>query len=111
MYFVKVERHRDSRLMDLATGSPYETVTITTLTRDRPVLTALLKEARAQALARQEGKMVIYCSHGPEWRPFGQPRKRRPISSVILDQGLKERIMNDVRSFIDNSQWYIDRGK
>jgi chaperone BCS1 len=96
--------------MDLSTGSPYETITITTLSRDRPVLNQMLLEARARALASQQGKTVIYCSYGPEWRPFGQPRKRRPLASVILDKGLKEYLMNDVQSFIRNGQWYTDRG-
>ncbi|KAI8055160.1 BCS1 N terminal-domain-containing protein, partial [Syncephalis plumigaleata] len=108
--WMQVERRRDSRLMDLSTGSPYETITITTLSRDRPVLNQMLVEARARALASQQGKTVIYCSYGPEWRPFGQPRKRRPLASVVLDKDLKEYLTNDVQSFIRNGQWYTDRG-
>ena len=53
------------------------------------------------------------CGHaamGSEWRPFGYPRRRRPLDSVVLDEGVGERILNDVREFIDNPQWYIDRG-
>jgi chaperone BCS1 len=96
--------------MDLTTGSPYETITVTTLSRDRGLLTDMLSEARARALASQEGKTVIYCSYGPEWRPFGQPRKRRPLASVILDQDLKRRLVDDVKAFINNGKWYIDRG-
>jgi hypothetical protein len=47
---------------------------------------------------------------GSEWRPFGYPRRRRPLDSVVLDQGVGERILNDVQEFINNPQWYIDRG-
>ncbi|KAI9591739.1 BCS1 N terminal-domain-containing protein [Syncephalis fuscata] len=108
--WMQVERRRDSRLMDLSTGSPYETIMITTLSRDRTVLNDMLVEARSRALASQEGKTVIYCSYGPEWRPFGQPRKRRPLDSVILDLNLKQHLVNDVKSFIANGQWYTNRG-
>lgn len=52
----------------------------------------------------------MYTAMGPEWRPFGHPRKRRPISSVILDEGVSDRILNDCRDFIKNPGWYADRG-
>jgi chaperone BCS1 len=107
----QVQRQRDGKMMDLTTGSPWETITLTTLSRDRDVFTALLKEAQQMAIAKQEGKTVIYTSYGPEWRPFGMPRKRRMLDSVILDNGIKERIVDDVQAFIGSGKWYNDRGK
>lgn len=62
------------------------------------------------ALQKTEGKTVIYTAMGSEWRPFGYPRRRRPLDSVVLDDGVGERILGDVQEFIDNPQWYIDRG-
>jgi chaperone BCS1 len=98
-------------MMDLTTGSPWETIMLTTLSRDRDIFTALLKEAQQMAIAKQEGKTVIYTSYGPEWRPFGMPRKRRLLDSVILDDGIKERIVEDVKAFIGSGKWYNDRGE
>lgn len=109
--WMKVERQRDGKMMDLSTGSPWETITVTTLSRDRHVFTQLLQEAQEMALKKQEGKTVIYTSYGPEWRPFGMPRKRRSLDSVVLDKGVKERIVADVKAFIGNGKWYNDRGK
>ncbi|KAK3845728.1 MAG: BCS1 N terminal-domain-containing protein [Linnemannia gamsii] len=108
--WIQVERTRDAKMMDLSTGAPWETVTLTTLSRDRQVFTELLQEAQKMALLNQEGKTVIYTSWGPEWRPFGQPRKRRVLESVILDEGIGERIVRDVREFVKNEKWYADRG-
>lgn len=108
--WIQVERTRDAKMMDLSTGAPWETVTLTTLSRDRQVFTELLQEAQRMALANQEGKTVIYTSWGPEWRPFGPPRKRRLLSSVILDDGIGERIVWDVQEFVKNEKWYADRG-
>lgn len=62
------------------------------------------------ALKAHEGKTVMYTAMGSEWRPFGHPRKRRPIESVVLDSGLGERILSDCREFIENPGWYSDRG-
>lgn len=63
------------------------------------------------ALTKTEGKTIMYVGMGSEWRPFGHPRKRRPLSSVILDEGLSDKILTDVKEFIGNPSWYGDRGK
>ncbi|XP_037857459.1 mitochondrial chaperone BCS1 isoform X2 [Chlorocebus sabaeus] len=52
----------------------------------------------------------MYTAVGSEWRPFGYPRRRRPLNSVVLQQGLADRIVSDVQEFIDNPKWYTDRG-
>ena len=71
---------------------------------------SLSAEARKMALQKMEGKTIMYTAMGSEWRQFGYPRKRRPIDSVILDRGIAESILSDVREFISNPQWYMDRG-
>jgi mitochondrial chaperone BCS1 len=97
-------------MVDMKKGSPWESVTLTTLSRDRHVFSELLTEARQLAIDSQEGKTVVYTCWGLEWRPFGQPRQKRPLSSVILDAGVKERIVSDVKDFLSASKWYHERG-
>jgi len=63
------------------------------------------------ALKKQEGRTIMYTAMGSEWRPFGHPRKRRPLNSVVLDEGVSERILRDVQDFTNNPTWYTDRGK
>ncbi|KAG9290729.1 hypothetical protein G9A89_011692 [Geosiphon pyriformis] len=108
--WIQVQRQRDSKTINLSTGGPWEIITLTTLSRDRDIFPELLTKARQLALAKQEGKTVIYTSWGPEWRPFGLPRKRRSLDSVILDKDVKEKIVWDVRDFINNGNWYSQRG-
>ena len=74
------------------------------------VYCSLFLQARKMALQRMEGKTIMYTALGSEWRQFGYPRKRRPINSVILDRGIAENILTDVREFIHTPQWYMDRG-
>jgi chaperone BCS1 len=57
-----------------------------------------------------EGKTVMYTAMGHEWREFGNPRKRRPLQSVILDEQKAERILADIREFIGSAAWYSERG-
>lgn len=92
-------------------GIPWETVTLTTLSSDRDKFRGLLSEARDMALRAQQGKLVIHTAWGTEWRPFGQPRRKRPLHSVVLAEGVSDRIEEDVKAFLQRRQWYEDRGK
>ena len=108
--WIRVERNREKQMMDFQTGVPWESVTLTAIGRNRSVYFDILEEAKQLALQKQEGKTIMYTALGAEWRPFGYPRKKRPISSVILDRGISEKILKDVTDFVDNPQWYMDRG-
>lgn len=108
--FILIKRERSGRMIDLVNSSPYETITLTTLYRDRHLFNEILNEAKNIALKTNEGKTVIYTSFGPEWRKFGQPKAKRMLPSVILDKGIKENILSDVHEFLDNGKWYSDRG-
>ncbi|KAJ3158273.1 hypothetical protein HDU86_002982 [Geranomyces michiganensis] len=106
----QVERQRERNMIDLKSGTPWETITLTTLSRDRKLFAKMLEAAKGAALAKEEGKTVVYTSYGPEWRPFGNPRKRRPVASVVLSGGIAEDIVADVRAFLTGGKWYHDRG-
>lgn len=108
--FMLVNRERLGKLLDMTLGSPFETVTLTTLYRDRALFGSLLSEAKNMALKAREGKTVLFTSWGPDWRPFGQPRKKRMLGLVILDEGLAESIVADVKDFLTSGDWYHQRG-
>lgn len=108
--FIFVNRVREAKSRDLQTGRPWETVTLTTLYSQRHVFEDLFKEAHEYAAKSHEGKTVIYNSWGTEWRQFGNPRRKRPLDSVVLDVGVKERVVEDVKDFLGSGSWYYDRG-
>lgn len=105
-----VDRVREQQTVDLNTGKPWECVKLTTLGRSRSVFEDFLHEAMSLADTRSEHATTIYTNWGTEWRPFGAPRRRRPLDSVILDDGVAEAIVEDVREFIASADWYTDRG-
>ena len=79
---------------------PWETVTLTTLGKHRDLFVDILDDARQLAMDEHSGKTVMYTVIGTEWRPFGHPRQRRPLDSVVLTNGLSQTIVNDVKEFI-----------
>ncbi|KAJ7940425.1 BCS1 N terminal-domain-containing protein [Mycena leptocephala] len=112
--WMQVKRERETRSMmggqQAGMSVPWETVTLTTLSRDRALFPELLAEARDLGMRGQEGKLVIHTAWGTEWRPFGKPRRKRPIQSVVLEPGMAEKIEEDIKAFLARRQWYADRG-
>ncbi|XP_065357050.1 mitochondrial chaperone BCS1 [Calliphora vicina] len=108
--WIQVERTREQQTLDLHMGVPWESVTLTAFGRNKQLYFEILEDARQLALQATEGKTIMYTAMGPEWRQFGHPRRRRPVSSVVLDKDISERIISDCKEFISNSQWYADRG-
>ena len=108
--FVLVERQRDNRSIDISSGSPWETLTLTTMAWNEKIFRKILSEAQAMALEREVGRTVVYNPIGHDWRAFGDPKSVRVFDSVILDNGVAETIANDVSEFLKTKQWYADRG-
>jgi chaperone BCS1 len=107
--FIAVNRQRE-KTFDLAAGVPFETVTLTTLYSHRHIFEDLFTEAHKLAQQLQEGKTTMYTAWGTEWRPFGDPKRKRPLDSVVLEEGVKERIVEDIQRFLEARTWYLDRG-
>ncbi|KAF8212015.1 BCS1 N terminal-domain-containing protein [Mycena galopus ATCC 62051] len=112
--WMQVKRERETRSMmggqQAGMTVPWETVKLTTLSRDRGLFPELLAEARDLGMQGQEGKLVIHTAWGTEWRPFGKPRRKRPVQSVVLEPGMAEKIETDLKAFLARRQWYADRG-
>lgn len=108
--FMLVHRERSNQIVNISNGTPFEAIKLTTLYRDRGLFNELLADAKTLAVKAQTGKTVIYTSWANEWRPFGQPKAKRMLSSVILDKHVKENILADVKDFLRNGHWYHERG-
>lgn len=107
--WIAVNRTRETKQFD-KDGKPWETITLTTLYSQRHVFESMFKEAHELAVENTEGKTPIYIPRSVSWEPFGNPRQKRPLESVILDQGVKEKIVTDVQDFMTSDKWYADRG-
>lgn len=107
--YIAVNREKHNTA-NMNTGEPHETVQMTTLWAHRHVFEDVFGEAHTMAAKANEGKTIVYAARGMEWAPLGDPRKKRPLPSVVLDEGVKEGIVADVQDFLGRQQWYVDRG-
>lgn len=97
-------------MLDMNSGKPWEKVEFTAVGRNTSIFTMLLSDAYEQSSKLEENKTIIFTNWGSEWKPFGQPRKKRSIDSVILDNGVAERLIDDVSEWMASSAWYSERG-
>jgi chaperone BCS1 len=107
--YIAVNRERQSTA-NLQTGEPFETVTLTTLYAHRFIFEDIFTEAHNISAKAHEGKTTMFITKSMNWEPLGVPRKKRPLNSVVLDEGIKEKIVGDVKDFLGRQQWYVDRG-
>lgn len=109
-HFLFVERSRESQMLDMNSGKPWEKVEFTAVGRNTNIFNMILSDAYEQCSKQEENKTIIFTNWGAEWKPFGQPRNKRSIDSVILDQNVSQRLLADVNEWIASSTWYSDRG-
>jgi chaperone BCS1 len=107
--FIAVNRERIGKSFD-SNGRPFETIKLTTLYHHRHIFEDIFREANAMAMQSTEGKTQIYTALRTTWEVSGQPKRRRPFESVVLEKGLSERILHDVEEFLSARTWYLDRG-
>jgi len=57
----------------------------------------------------REQRISIYASKGDGWR-LAASNPKRLSGSIILDSGIEEDIVQDVRDFLVSKKWYLERG-
>ncbi|KZS98650.1 P-loop containing nucleoside triphosphate hydrolase protein [Sistotremastrum niveocremeum HHB9708] len=87
-----------------------EVLSISVVARSNSVLKQLVLEAKKDYEAEAIHRVQIYFadSHG-SWR-WTDSRHKRPMSSIVLNPGVKEVLLNDARDFLRSEKWYADRG-
>ncbi|KAG9047449.1 hypothetical protein FS837_002212 [Tulasnella sp. UAMH 9824] len=94
-----------------AVGTEYvESLTLSILGRDHAILRELLLEAQTLHKSQEQNRVAIYIADNyNNWRWSGS-RPKRPLSSIILEPGVKEMLIDDAKDFLTSEDWYAARG-
>ncbi|KAG8950019.1 hypothetical protein FRC04_008098 [Tulasnella sp. 424] len=94
-----------------AVGTEYvESLTLSILGRDHAILRELLLEAQTLHKSQEQNRVAIYIADNyNNWRWSGS-RPKRPMSSIILEPGVKEMLIEDAKDFLTSEDWYAARG-
>ncbi|EIM80091.1 P-loop containing nucleoside triphosphate hydrolase protein [Stereum hirsutum FP-91666 SS1] len=90
--------------------SGYDTLSISVVARNNSVLKQLVLQAKKEYEAEAVHRIQIYFadSYG-SWR-WTDSRHKRPMSSIVLNPGVKEMLVADTHDFLRSEKWYADRG-
>ncbi|EAQ85121.1 hypothetical protein CHGG_09135 [Chaetomium globosum CBS 148.51] len=112
--FRRTQNQQQSAYM---TASEREEISISCFGRNPAILKELLHEARDAFLKKDEAKTAIYRgtskagSTEPQWQRC-MSRTSRPFSTVILNDQLKQDLIDDVTDYLNPTtrRWYANRG-
>lgn len=83
-----------------------ERLDIRFFTRNTAIVTRFLDEAEDY---REPGKLKMYSSQGG-WFEMLPQKPKRPLHTVFASQEVKSAIVDRMRWFIENEQYFLDRG-
>ncbi|VUC25812.1 unnamed protein product [Clonostachys rosea] len=114
LLFIRTE---DSNRGTNLSASEREIIQISCFGRNPAVLKDLLLEARQLYLSKDQSKTIIYRGTGskpndsPSWKRC-VARFSRPFSTILLNEEIKQRVIDDVADYIDPNtrRWYANRG-
>ncbi|RWR99314.1 mitochondrial chaperone BCS1-like protein [Dinothrombium tinctorium] len=80
--------------------------------RDKSIFEALLREAENFYKERNkvENRTCVYSGSKGYWNQIGNPRRIRPLSSVLLPSEVTKRLIDDLTEFAKSEDWYIEHG-
>ncbi|TFK48493.1 P-loop containing nucleoside triphosphate hydrolase protein [Heliocybe sulcata] len=84
---------------------------ISVVARNNDILKKLVLEAKREYEKDAEHRVHIFMadtSYGC-WRWNGA-RQKRPMSSIVLEPGVKEMLLSDCKDFLQSEEWYAERG-
>ncbi|QRV88583.1 mitochondrial chaperone BCS1 [Ceratobasidium sp. AG-Ba] len=83
---------------------------ISVVARNNAVIKKLVLQAKSEYEQDMEHRVHIFLAdqHGG-WRWNGA-RQKRPMSSIVLEPGVKDMLLADAKDFLRSEDWYAERG-
>lgn len=93
------------------TYRPEEELSISCVSRTPDMVKDLLGQCRLDYLKLIDNKTTVFENRNNDWDCIAT-RARRPMSTVIMDEKVKQMITNDVKAYLDPKAraWYGKRG-
>ncbi|KAF8128052.1 P-loop containing nucleoside triphosphate hydrolase protein [Mycena galopus ATCC 62051] len=123
-YWVEIKRTGNGSNQDVMQG-PYampgrygasgSSISVTVYTLDMNVMSDLVEDARKRYLEVNRPNVVIYLTDSPQFGPHQtwgtvKHKIRRPLSSIILPDGVVDALVADAEEFLHTENWYNEAG-
>jgi chaperone BCS1 len=87
-----------------------ERIQISTFGQSRDLLQNLVYEAQKKFIDRDKSRTVVFAAdqYGA-WRRT-RSRPKRPLSTIVIPNNVKVKMVEDAKDFLCQENWYSDRG-
>ncbi|KAJ7500674.1 P-loop containing nucleoside triphosphate hydrolase protein [Mycena galericulata] len=117
-HWLEIKRTKDGsegRFTISGTYQPISSIYVTIYTLDMNLLSDLVEEARKRYVEVNRPNVIIHLADSPHFGPAMtwnnvKHKVRRPLSSIILQEGVVDALVRDAREFIDTEDWYVEAG-
>jgi chaperone BCS1 len=99
-------------IRELTTGHQViEVIRLYMLSRDRDIISRLVREVSESAARSTENSTVVYGIDrwAENWQKIAV-KKRRALQTVIIDSGMESDLITDIEQFLDGEERYLRRG-
>ncbi|KDR78146.1 hypothetical protein GALMADRAFT_245173 [Galerina marginata CBS 339.88] len=88
---------------------------LTLYTRDMGALSAIVEEARQRYVKTSRPHVIVHTADQPAFGPGStwtnaKRKSRRPLSSIILQEGVIKSLVDDAHEFFKMEDWYVKAG-
>ncbi|EJU03604.1 P-loop containing nucleoside triphosphate hydrolase protein [Dacryopinax primogenitus] len=87
-----------------------ETLKISVIARNNDVIKQLVLQAKKDYERDAEHRVHIFLADIYGRWGWNGARQKRPLSSIVLEPGIKEMLLDDAKDFLRSEDWYADRG-
>nr|GAT46142.1 predicted protein [Mycena chlorophos] len=116
--WVEIKRSREgneTRFTSAGTFRQIASILVTMYTLDMSLMSDLVEDAHARYVEVNKPNVVIHIADSPQYGP-GLPwtsvkhKMRRPLSTIILPEGVIDALVRDAQEFIASENWYVEAG-
>ncbi|KAJ7121416.1 hypothetical protein C8R44DRAFT_853057 [Mycena epipterygia] len=117
-HWLDIKRSNESgsgRFTTMGTFQQVSSIFVTIYTLDMNLLSQLVEDARARYVEVNRPNVVIHLADSPHygsgmtWNHV-KHKVRRPLSSVILQDGVVDSLVRDAQEFLATEDWYLEAG-
>ncbi|KAL0945440.1 hypothetical protein HGRIS_000930 [Hohenbuehelia grisea] len=113
-YWVEIKREQSMMQQSSRGSQSGPMMYLTMYTLNMSALKALVDEAKRRYVETSRPNVIIHSADIRYGMPFTwnkvKSKTRRPLSSIILPEGVLNSLVDDLREFIDSEDWYIEAG-
>ncbi|KAF8153881.1 P-loop containing nucleoside triphosphate hydrolase protein [Crassisporium funariophilum] len=115
-YWVEIKRSKGPVVFTPDFGNQAAAIMyLTVYTRDMSAISAIVESARARYLETSRPNVIVHSADQPHFGPVftwgtAKSKVRRPLSSIILPEGVIDSLLQDAREFLETEDWYLKAG-